>query len=90
MANVDPQNPYLPPPVEESQWQAVPKRELRWRDVWWPVYYFFWNHTWFIRRIWCKHDKVHMSDSSRWGELTVCANCYSPDVPQCCGTRKPE
>jgi hypothetical protein len=66
--------------------QVKPERELRFRDIWWPVFYFFWHNTWFIRRIWCKHNGVHMSDSSK-GPWTMCANCFSKDVPQCCGTQ---
>lgn len=70
-------------------WQAKPKRELRWRDVWWPVFFFFWHHTWWVRRIWCKHDSVHMCGTST-KFVTVCANCYSPNVPQCCGAQSPK
>jgi hypothetical protein len=64
-----------------NDFQSKPKRELRWRDIWWPVYFFFWKHTAFIRRIWCKHGGVYMAGTDT-NFVTVCANCYSPDVPQ--------
>jgi hypothetical protein len=61
-----------------------PERELRWRDVWFSAYFFFWRRTAFVRRIWCKHHGAHMCGTST-KNVTVCANCYSPNVPQCCG-----
>jgi hypothetical protein len=68
-------------------YQAPPKREFHWRrDFWFPIYFFFWHNTWWFRRLYCKHNGVHFSDSSK-GPHTMCATCYSKDVPQCCGQR---
>lgn len=72
--------------MSEEAYMAKPTRDWRefsWRrDAWFPIYYFFWHNTWWIRRIWCKHDGILMSDSTK-GEYTMCSNCYSKDVPQC-------
>ena|SRR5208283_252724 len=67
-----------------SEGYLVPKRELRFRDIWWPVYFFFWKHTAIIRRIWCGHHCVHTCGTDT-NNVTLCANCYSPNVPQMCG-----
>lgn len=66
-------------------YECPPPREFSWkRDFRFPIHYFFWHHTWWIRRIWCKHNGVLFSDSTK-GEYTMCANCYSKDVPQMAG-----
>jgi len=66
-----------------SDFQEKPKREIRFRDIRWSVFYFFWKNTWFVRRLWCKHHGPLMCGTDT-KFVTICSNCFSPKVPQMC------